>query len=102
MQEMNLDSIHRYFKFLRLNSSKDNLFYCCNRRLKTLPGGEVIEFSKYPWHINDQHFIDEEPLFYRYFMSPYFPFVHYFEGRMQHRLTNLYLDEHREGFNYDS
>ena len=92
MQEMNYETINDYFTFLRSNSTKDNLFYCCNRRLKILPRGEVIEFFKYPWHSKDKHIVDEEPLFYRYFLSPRFPFIHYFEGCMHHRLTNLFLE----------
>jgi len=93
MQEMNYETINKYFKFLRSNSTEDNLFYCCNRRLKILPGGEIIEFFKYPWHLKDKHIVDEEPLFYRYFLSSKFPFIHYFEGRMHHRLTNLFLEK---------
>ncbi|MCM8832747.1 MAG: putative sugar O-methyltransferase [Candidatus Omnitrophica bacterium] len=94
MQEMNYETIYNYFTFFRLHSTEDNLLYCCNRELKLLPGGEIIEFLKYPWHAQDTHLFDEEPLFYRYFFSWRFPFIHYFEGHMRHRLTNLFLERH--------
>ena len=56
MQEMNIQSIERYFTFMRHNVSTENLFYCANREYKELRGGEVSEFDKYPWDKND-HFI---------------------------------------------
>lgn len=92
MQEMNYESIDSYFKFLRKNSTPDNLFYCCNRVLKKLPGGEILEFKKYPWHEKDRHILDEEPRFYEYKFISEFPFVSYLDGRMQHRLTNLFIE----------
>lgn len=88
-QEMSYETIKRYFKFLRANSTDDNLFYCCNRKLKNLPGGEIIEFLKYPWLDEDRHLIDENCSFCKYTFSVRFPFVHKFDGLLIHRLTNL-------------
>lgn len=89
MGEMNYDTIGRYFKFMRMNVSDDNLFYCCNRESKSLPGGETIEFLKYPWLDGDRHLVDEYCDFYRYHFSVIAPFFHRFDGLFLHRLTNL-------------
>lgn len=103
MQEMNFQTIERYFSFLRRNCNIDNLFYCCNRELKVLPGGEVVEFKKYPWDDNDKHLIDEYCPWYKYFLSLLscqaqngprifgirIPFINYFDGPILHRLTVL-------------
>lgn len=89
MGEMNYRTINGYFEFLRKNSMKDNLFYCCNRKSKILPHGESIDFLKYPWSNNDKHLVDEECGFYSYFLSLNFPFLHRFDGVFLHRLTKL-------------
>ena len=90
MQEMSYETINRYFDLLRTRSNSYNLFYCCNRVLKVLPGGERIEFSKFPWHAKDRHILDGEPKFYRYFLSGKFPFMHFFDGPIHRRLSHLY------------
>jgi hypothetical protein len=82
-------TIAMYFDFLRTYCIEDNLFYCCNRESKTLPDGEVIEFAKYPWNDRDVHFIDEQPGFYRYFVTSTFPYFTSFVGKPWHRLTRL-------------
>lgn len=89
MQEMNYETINSYFTFMRLNSTTDNLFYCCNRKQKILPGGEVIEFLRYPWRKEDRHLVDETCFFYKYHFSIISPFIHRFDGLIMHRLTNL-------------
>jgi len=89
MQEMNNDSINSYFKFIRMNATRDNLFYCCNRELKILPGGEVIDFFKYPWMNEDRYLFDEICPFFKYFFSRQPPFIHKFDGPIRHRLVNL-------------
>lgn len=89
MQEMNNSTVCGYFDYIRENAEKDNFFYCCNRVFKKLPGGEEIKFEKYPWKPNDIHYIDEEPAFYRYFISGRYPFIRYFDGKMRHRLTRM-------------
>jgi SAM-dependent methyltransferase len=66
MQEMNYATIERYFSFLRRRCKPGNLFYCCNRELKRLIGGEVIEFKKYPWWPADRHLVDEVCPWYQY------------------------------------
>jgi hypothetical protein len=93
MQEMDMTTIKRYFDYIRFHVTPDNLFYCCNRESKELPGGETINFSDYPWMKEDRHLIDEEPAFYRYYFTGKFPFIRYFDGPIHHRLTNMKTKE---------
>lgn len=107
MQEMSPEIIKKYFLFLRKNCTTDNLFYCCNRETKTLPGGEVIEFRKYPWRETDRFLVDSECPWYRYFInyptSPSgprlcgirIPLVNYFDGKILHRLAAIETDQVR-------
>lgn len=96
MQEMNYATIKNYFEFIRMNAIEDNLFYCCNRKSKTLTGGEIVEFARYPWQKEDRHFVDEICLFCKYFFSAKFPFFHRFDGPTMHRLTNVKIHRQRK------
>lgn len=58
MQEMNVHSIGAHFDFLRRRSGPQSRFYCVNRECKKMLGGEVAAFSEYPWHPDDEIFID--------------------------------------------
>jgi len=59
MQEMNTATIERYFSFLRRHLRPDsNLFYCVNREVKDLRGGERTVFDAYPWSPRDRHLVD--------------------------------------------
>lgn len=99
MQEMNIATIARYFTFLRSHLQPDNLFYCCNRESKTLPGGEISEFLKYPWQDDDRHLVDQSCPWHQYFFSVgrakngldvfgiRVPFVNFYDGKHMHRLT---------------
>jgi hypothetical protein len=101
MQEMTMPMIRTYFDFLRSHSTEQSLFYCCNREDKTLPGGERLEFLKYPWLENDEYLIDDYCPWHRYFMGRYHfndgpiilgqrvPFINYYDGRVRHRLCKL-------------
>lgn len=92
MQEMNQETIRRYFDYIRHHAVPDNLFYCCNRKFKTLPGGEITEIYKFPWDESDRHLVDEHCDFFRYYLSWRPPFVIYFDGPLYHRLTNMKLE----------
>jgi len=104
MQEMNASTVERYFQFMRKNCNKDNLFYCCNRESKTMPGGEVSEFRKYPWDTRDKHLVDEYCPWYKYslayrqtkygpkLLGIRIPFINYFAGPIMHRLTILHTE----------
>jgi hypothetical protein len=97
MQEMNQNTIKTYFDFLRRRMSPENLFYCCNRERKEMPGGEVSDFFQYPWHKKDLYKIDAPCPWHRYFFAiksgsfkvP-LPAIKYFDGVHRHRLTVLY------------
>jgi hypothetical protein len=104
MQEMNVSTITAYFSFLRSHLQKANLFYCCNREFKKMPGGEITEFDKYPWKREDRHLVDGYCPWLSYFLSPAkaanslkllgttVPFVHLYASKMRHRLTTLSLE----------
>lgn len=104
MQEMNTEIVASYFSFMRRQMNKSNLFYCCNRESKTLIGGEVLEFCKYPWREDDKHFVEGLCPWHQYFFAPMFakrgkkvlgvrvPFVNYYDGDILHRLTALAVD----------
>lgn len=101
MQEMNAFTIEHHFRFLRQRSHKHSRFYCVNRVEKMLPGGEVVRFAEYPWHKDDDAFIDGRCPYYTHFLGkqtrlqgPRFlglrvPFVNYFDGDIEHRLVRL-------------
>lgn len=99
MQEMSEETVASYFSFLRRRLTRKNLFYCCNRERKTLPGGEDLRFFAYPWSDRDGHIVEERCPWYGFFISartgasgPRFlglriPFINYFDGPFFHRLT---------------
>lgn len=101
MQEMTLESVHRYFAFLRRRSTLHSRFYCVNRFSKQLSGGEVLSFYDYPWLPEDQIFMDGPCPYYHHFFAPYtrskgprvlgwrIPYVNYFDGPLMHRLVRL-------------
>lgn len=88
MQEMTMEMINVYFSFIRKTAQVNNIFYCCNRESKVLPGGEKIEYMKYPWKNDDKIMLDEIPAFYRHYYSHRFPFKHQFEP-MRHRVVRM-------------
>lgn len=101
MQEMNEPTIARYFSFLRAHLRPGrHLFYCCNREVKNLEGGERTEFFEYPWQARDRHLVDELCPWWRHRFSTTtsprgprllgvrVPFVNYFKP-VRHRLTVL-------------
>lgn len=104
MQEMNTQTIERYFSLLRRRSRRDNVFYCCNRESKTLAGGEVVRFHDYPWAEADRIIVDGPCPWHRYFFSRErrtrgptvfgrrVPLVSYFDGTLLHRLVVLATD----------
>jgi len=59
MGEMNRRAIERYFRFLRRHMRPHaNLFYCYNREVKVMRGGERTAFDEYPWSAHDRHLVD--------------------------------------------
>ena len=88
MQEMNMALIQKYFSIMR-TSTVESYFYCCNREEKTLPDGNVIRFSDYPWNEEESIIIDEPCPWYQKYPSLYPPFWRDFEGTHLHRLIKL-------------
>jgi len=101
MQEMNAQTIARYFTFLRDHFEDSAMFYCCNRDRKVLVGGEVAEIYNYPWLVNDEFLVDEPCGWNRFFISRRktpsgprllglrVPFFSHFDGPVSHRLAVL-------------
>ena len=90
MQEMTMDIIQNYFKIMR-NSSKNPLFYCCNRVDKKFKSGNHLIFDNYPWEKNDEIVFDEicPWIMFRPISKP--PFKRKFNPH-KHRLSRLYKD----------
>jgi hypothetical protein len=100
MQEMNYSSIASYFTFLRRRSTQDSRFYCVNRLRKELPGGEVTNFTEYPWLQGDETFIDGRCPYYAHsigrtlpkgprILGVRVPFINHHDGPHMHRLVHL-------------
>lgn len=101
MQEMNQDTVKDYFEFMRKHLREDNLFYCCNRQEKIMPGGEVSKIMDYPWERRDRFLVDQRCPWHVYFLSHHvterglnilglrIPFVNFFDGVIIHRLAVL-------------
>jgi SAM-dependent methyltransferase len=89
MQEMTAATVAQYFAFLRRRMTNDNLFYCCNRESKTLPGGEVSAFSAYPWSIGDQVLLDELCPWHQYYLALHPRMLRRYDGPHRHRLARL-------------
>lgn len=104
MQEMNKQTISKYFTLFRHVTRKDNLFYCCNRISKLLMGGEHIKYEEYPWVEDDVHLEDEICPWHRYFFAPMYikltmtnfrfriPIIRKYDGPTWHRVTILSKD----------
>lgn len=101
MQEMAASSISAYFDFLRRRSAPRSRFYCVNRQVKELVGGEVAQFYDYPWRDEDEVYIDGPCPYYTHFfardtrhsgprvLGVRVPFVNAFDGVVLHRLAHL-------------
>ena len=108
MHEMAEPVVARYFDFLRGNFEAVTRFYCANRVHKVLPGGEVSAFYNYPWLAEDEHFLDGECPWSKFFFAKgaaetaprllgwRLPFIHLYDGRIAHRVTNLSVAEKPE------
>ncbi len=90
MQEINKDITKKYFDYMRVIASKRTLFfYCCNRELKKLNDGAIIDFFKYPWKDSDEIIVDELCPWQKKSYSIKPPFFHNYDGTIRHRLVRL-------------
>ena len=88
MQEMNFSTINQYFDIMRNSPLSEKFFYCCNRKNKTLPDGENINFSDYPWGSHEV-LIDSTPEWYRYYPTKIPPFWKSFDGPHRERFIRF-------------
>lgn len=89
MQEMNLSVVKNYINYIRRGDGGSPLFYCCNRRDKRLPDGEVVRFSEYGWQSKDDILFDEPCPWYQNYPAGFIPRWHPFDGEILHRLVRL-------------
>ncbi len=90
MQEMDPLVIAAYFDDLRaIAAQREVVFYCCNRKEKTLPDGTVTRFSAYPWTPSDQILVDELCPWHQHYYALRPPFYRPYDGPIQHRLVTL-------------
>lgn len=90
MQEMDPPIIAAYFDLLRRNPAERTVFYCCNRREKTLYDGTILRFVDYPWRAGDRLLVDEACAWsaLSYHTRPPF-WIHRPADYTQHRLADL-------------
>jgi len=87
-QEMNQDLISNYFEIIESNSA---FLYCCNRIEKKLYGGELNQFSNYPWGVA-KIMLDESCRWHQEFYSLRSPLLYKkipFDGEVWHRLVKF-------------
>ncbi len=87
-QEMNQDLIGNYFEIIESNNA---YLYCCNRIEKKLYGGELNQFSDYPWGVA-KTLLDESCKWHQEFYSLRSPLLYKkipFDGEVWHRLVKF-------------
>lgn len=89
MQEMNLAVVRNYMQYIRHDNEGRPYLYCCNRRAKRLPDGEVVKFEEYGWLDADEIVFDETCPWYQAYPSGIIPRWHPFDGEILHRLVRL-------------
>lgn len=90
MQEMNISVVRNYMDYIRPKQLSDNvLFYCCNRKEKKLPAGEIVRFTDYGWLKADKIYFDEPCPWYREFPVGLIPRYLPFDGIHLHRFVSL-------------
>lgn len=87
-QEMNQRLVESYFQIIKSNGS---YLYCCNREHKRLYGGEILDFSLYPWG-GSETLLDELCPWHKYFYD--FKSISLFrrgeyDGSIRHRLAKF-------------
>ena len=90
MQEMNISVVRSYMNYIRPKQASENvLFYCCNRREKKLPAGEIVRFADYGWLEADKGFFEEPCPWYQKFPSGILGRYLPFDGEILHRFVSL-------------
>lgn len=84
-QEMTPKIVDGYFQLIRENRA---WHYNCNRLLKTLPGGEVLDYNSWDWG-NTQTLLDELCPWNQHWYTYTPPFIRPYDGPVQHRLAKF-------------
>jgi len=88
MQEMNYQTIHRYFDVLR-SIKNEVIFYYCNRKEKIMPDGSLIKFERYGWLPSDVIYDHSECPWHQEYFTLKPPFYFKFDGIHLHKLVRL-------------
>lgn len=89
MQEMNINVVQNYMRFIRSQKGGDPYFYCCNRIEKQLPDGALIRLADYGWDHADEMLVDELCPWYQCYPAWTWKFWAPFDGPIQHRFVKL-------------
>ena len=89
MQEMNLKIVNDYLLSIRQSKKSSLFFYCCNRVKKTLPDGEVVNFSEYGWLEKDEVLFDELCPWHKKYYKARPPFYFSYDGPIKHKLVKF-------------
>lgn len=84
-QEMTPEIVEGYFALIRANKA---WHYNCNRLLKVLPAGEVLDFMSWDW-AGAEIILDELCPWHQRWYSYRPPFVRPYDGPIQHRLAKF-------------
>jgi len=93
MQEMDIGIVQKYISDMRHSQDHRHnqplMFYCCNRVVKKLPGGEITRFDDYGWLPEDTILFDELCPWHQKYYTNRPPFYRPYDGPIKHRLVNL-------------
>ena len=89
MQEMNTDTIEKYFNFMRKQKTNNTFFYCCNRVSKKLFDNSYSNFDEYNWLNSDSIIFDEICEWYNKAPISRPPFAKKFDGISKHKLIKF-------------
>ena len=88
-QEMDLDVISNYFKYLYNKGEESFYFYICNREEKFLPDGSLIRFKDYPFNSEDSILVDELCPWHQDFYVFKPPFIRKYDDPTRHQLRKV-------------
>ena len=87
-QEMNLDVINNYIKYLESNE-KSFFLYHCNREEKVLPDGSITKIKDFKFKKPKKVIVDEICPWHKNFITKSYPFIVPFDGITRHQLYEL-------------
>lgn len=87
-QEMNIDVVNNYIKFLEANKRQFYLYHC-NRKEKILPDGSATKISDFKFGSNREEIVNEICPWHKDFITKKPPFIKKFDGEIIHQLISL-------------